>query len=100
MGKPWSRGRASKRRRKRKCRGHPRLREASQDDSGKIELDVRTEEHLGAEVALVLSSHVRSDDSNDGVPEPVRGGGEGNATGTDGEREDLANDDPSTRTPG
>ena len=35
-----------------------------------------------------------------GVPEPVRGGREGNTAGTDRQREDLANDDPSTGTPG
>jgi len=34
------------------------------------------------------------------VPEPVGCGGEGNATGTDGQGEDLADDDPGTRTPG
>lgn len=34
------------------------------------------------------------------VPEPVGGGGEGNTTGTDREREDLANDDPGAGTPG
>lgn len=34
------------------------------------------------------------------VPEPVGGGGQSDTLGTDGEREDLANDDPSGRTPG
>jgi len=34
------------------------------------------------------------------VPEPVGGGGESNTTGSDGEREDLANNDPGARTPG
>ncbi|KAH1512091.1 hypothetical protein KXX29_002936, partial [Aspergillus fumigatus] len=33
-------------------------------------------------------------------PEPVRGGGQSNTTGTDGQRVDLADDDPGTRTPG
>lgn len=35
-----------------------------------------------------------------GIPEPVRGSRQCNATSTDGEREDLADDDPGTRTPG
>jgi hypothetical protein len=34
------------------------------------------------------------------VPEPVGGGGQSNTTGTDGQRVDLADDDPGTRTPG
>lgn len=34
------------------------------------------------------------------VPEPVGGGGQSNTTGTDGQREDLADDDPGTRAPG
>jgi hypothetical protein len=58
------------------------------------------EENGGAEVALINTDHVRGDDSDDGVPEPVGGGGESNTTGTDGKREDLANKNPSTRTPG
>ena len=58
------------------------------------------EEDGGLEVALVGADHVGGDDSDDGVPEPVRGGGEGNTTGTDGEREDLADDDPGAGTPG
>jgi len=33
------------------------------------------------------------------VPKPVGGGGKSNTTGADGEREDLANDDPGTRAP-
>ena len=39
-------------------------------------------------------------DVNLRVPEPVGGGGKGNTTGADREREDLANDDPGTRAPG
>jgi hypothetical protein len=34
------------------------------------------------------------------VPEPVGGGGETDTTGADGDREDLADDDPGTGTPG
>merc|ERR1712225_201782 len=58
------------------------------------------EEDRGAEVAPVLTDHVRGDDGDDGVPEPVRGGREGDTTGSDGEREDLTDDDPRARTPG
>ena len=72
--------------------------------------EVRVHEGTGAEtapdeedgrsqIALVCSNHVRSDDGNDGVPEPVGGSGETNTTGSDGEREDLANDDPCTGAP-
>jgi hypothetical protein len=57
------------------------------------------EEHLRAEVALVLVNHVRGDVANDKVPEPVGGGGEGDTLSTDGKREDLADDDPSGRAP-
>lgn len=58
------------------------------------------EEDGRLEVAAVLADHVGSDDSNDGVPEPVGGGGQTDTTRSDGEREDLANDDPGTGTPG
>ena len=58
------------------------------------------EEDLGAEVALVGIDHVGGDDGDDAVPEPVRGGGEGDTTGTDGERVDLADDDPGAGAPG
>lgn len=34
------------------------------------------------------------------VPEPVRGGGQTNTTRSDWEREDLADDNPSSWTPG
>lgn len=34
------------------------------------------------------------------VPQPVRRSGQGNTLGTDGQRVDLANDDPRSRTPG
>jgi hypothetical protein len=58
------------------------------------------EEDGGAEVTLILTDHVRGDDSDDGVPKPVGGGGESNTTGTDGEREDLTDKNPGTGTPG
>ena len=58
------------------------------------------EEHRGAEVTLLNTDHVGGDDGDDGVPEPVGGGGERNTTGADGEREDLTDEDPGTRTPG
>ena len=44
--------------------------------------------------------HVGGDDGNDGVPEPVGGGGQTDTTGADGQRENLADDDPGTGTPG
>jgi hypothetical protein len=44
--------------------------------------------------------HCRVGGDTYAVPEPVGGRGEGNATGTDRQREDLANDHPGTRTPG
>ena len=56
------------------------------------------EEDGRAEVTLVGVDHVRCDDSDDGVPEPVGRSGESDTTRTDGEREDLADEDPSTRT--
>lgn len=58
------------------------------------------EEDGGLEVATVLADHVGGDNSNDGVPEPVGGSRDTNTTRSDGEREDLANDDPGTGTPG
>lgn len=58
------------------------------------------EEDRGAEVALVLVDHVRGDDGDDGVPEPVGGGGESDTTGADGQGEDLADEDPRAGTPG
>jgi hypothetical protein len=76
------------------------------------------EEHRGSQVALIFVNHVGSDDGDDlmpcvsthtdiggvrvdayGVPEPVGGGGETHTSGADREREDLADDDPGTRTP-
>jgi len=58
------------------------------------------EEHLGAKVTLVLTDHVRGNDGNDAVPQPVRGGGETDTTGSDRNGEDLANDNPCTGAPG
>lgn len=57
-------------------------------------------EDLCAEVGLVGTDEVRGDDCDDAVPEPVGSGREGNTTRTDGEREDFADDDPSSGTPG
>lgn len=51
-------------------------------------------EDLGAEVALVLVDHVRRDDGDDAVPEPVAGGREGDAAGAHGQGVDLADYDP------
>lgn len=58
------------------------------------------EEDGRLEVAAFLADHVGSDDSDDGVPEPVGGGGETDTAGADGQGEDLADQDPGTRTPG
>lgn len=48
----------------------------------------------------LVGYEVRCDDSNDAVPEPVRSRSETHTTGTNGQREDLANDDPGTWSPG
>ena len=58
------------------------------------------EEDLSSEVALVRVDHVRGDDSNDAVPEPIAGGGESDTTRPDRQGEDLTDDDPGTWTPG
>lgn len=77
------------------------------------------EEHLGAQVALVIVDHVGGNNGNDlgvksasypkcrdvwvkayAVPEPVGRGRESDTAGTDRQREDLADHDPGTRTPG
>ena len=52
------------------------------------------EEDGRAHVAAVLADHVRGDDGDDGVPEPVRGGRETDTARTDRKREDLADEDP------
>lgn len=48
----------------------------------------------------MLADQVRRNDGNNAVPEPVGGGRETDTTGADGQREDLANDDPCSWTPG
>lgn len=58
------------------------------------------EEDRRLQVTLIGTNHVRGDDGDDGVPKPVGGGGESNTTRTDGQREDLTDEDPGTRTPG
>jgi hypothetical protein len=58
------------------------------------------EEDRGAQVALVLTNHVGGDDSNNRVPQPVGGSGQTDTARTDGQREDLANDNPCARSPG
>ena len=69
-------------------------------DKGACAQTTPDEEDGRAEVTLSLTDHVWSDDGNDGVPEPVGGGGESDTTGTDWKREDLTDDDPGTWTPG
>jgi len=51
-------------------------------------------------VAPLLADHVGSNDSDDGVPEPVGGGRETNTARSDGKRENFTDDNPGTRTPG
>lgn len=58
------------------------------------------EEDSGLQIALVLVDHVRGRVGDGEVEEPVRGSRHGQALGTDLEREELAGDDPSDRTPG
>lgn len=59
------------------------------------------EEDLSTQVCLALfgTDEVRSDNGNDTVPEPVGGGGESNTTGSDWERENFTDDNPSSRSP-
>ena len=58
------------------------------------------EEDLHTHVGLILVHEVWGDNGHDAVPEPVGGGGETNTTGSDWEREDLADNDPGTWSPG
>jgi len=59
------------------------------------------EENSGLQVCLSLSvsDHVWSDDSDNAVPKPVRGGRESNTTGTDRKREYFTNNNPSSWSP-
>lgn len=70
-------------------------------DEGRQAETAPDEEHTGLHVGVTGAGahHVRGDDSDDGVPQPVGGGREGNTTRSDREREDLADDNPGTRTP-
>ena len=54
------------------------------------------EEHTRSQIGISRfgSDHVWGDNGDDAVPEPVAGSGKRNTTGTDGQREDLADDDP------
>lgn len=58
------------------------------------------EEDARLQVAVSLTNHVGCNDGNNGVPQPVGGGGQGDTTGTDGQGEDLANQDPGAGAPG
>lgn len=51
-------------------------------------------------MALLGTDEVWSDDGDDAVPEPVGGGGETDTTGSDGERVDFTDENPSSGTPG
>ena len=58
------------------------------------------EEDVGLEIAPVFVDHVRGDDGDDGIPQPVGGSRQTDTSRTDGNGEDFANDDPCTGTPG
>jgi len=58
------------------------------------------EEDVGLQVSFIFTNHVWCDNGDDGVPEPVGGCGEGNTTRSDWKRENFADNDPGTRTPG
>jgi len=58
------------------------------------------EEDVGLQIALVLIDHIRRDDGDDGIPQPVGSSRKTNTASTDGNREDFTNDDPCTGTPG
>ena len=60
------------------------------------------EEHVGAELGRVgtVGNKVGGNDTDDAVPEPVGRGRDTNTTRADGEREDLADNNPSAWTPG
>lgn len=58
------------------------------------------EEDRRLQVSVLRTDHVWSNDSDNGVPEPVGCGGETNTTRSDWEREDFTDENPSSRTPG
>ena len=58
------------------------------------------EENLNTHVGFILVHEVWGNDSHDAVPEPVGGGRETDTTGSDWERENLADNNPSTWSPG
>lgn len=55
---------------------------------------------FNTQVCLILVNHVWSDNCNDTVPKPVRGGCESHTLGADGKRVDFTDDNPSSRAPG
>jgi hypothetical protein len=60
------------------------------------------EEHVGSEPGAVVTvgNEVWCNDTDDAVPEPVGRSRDSDTTRADGDGEDLADDDPGTRTPG
>lgn len=58
------------------------------------------EEDLHLQVSLVVVNHVWSDNRDHTVPEPVRGSGKSNTLGSNGQRVDFTNNNPSRGTPG
>jgi len=58
------------------------------------------EEDARFEISFLFTNHERCDDGDDGIPEPIGGGGQTNATGANWQWENLANNDPGARAPG
>jgi len=59
--------------------------EDGEEQERNLKLTSPNEEDRRSEVTLIRTDHVRSDDRDDGVPEPVGGGGESDTTGSDGD---------------
>lgn len=76
-----------------------RNQEVSVDERSRAET-TPDEEDGRSEVTLGLANHIWGNDRNDSVPEPVRGSRETDATRSDWEREDLADENPCSGTPG
>lgn len=68
------------------------------DEGGSAET-TPDEEYGRSQVSSGLTDHVRGDDGDNGVPQPVGSGRQGNTSGSDGQGEDFTDQDPGTRTP-
>lgn len=76
--------------------GHEEVRE----EEGQHTERAPDEEDLRAEVGLVGGHHVGRDNADDAVPEPVGRGRDADTARADGQREELADDDPRGGAPG